>query len=190
MPRVVSRDTLVTGRKFDYVRQHLASVDGSSLSVDFIDHPGSAAILPVLDDGRHVVLIRNFRHTLGIPIWEIPAGTAHRDEPLHLTALRELKEETGYAAARCVPMLHLYPAPGLTNERMTVFLADGLVPDQACREADEEMTVHSLSLEQALAMTQDGTIQDAKTMISLWHYVYIRPNRTVSNANVGKPRGE
>ena len=112
--------------------------DGDVAARDVVEHPGAVAIV-ALDEAGQVLLIRQYRHPVGRLLWEIPAGL--RDvpgEPLHVTAARELREETGYAATSWHVLIDCFTSPGILTERLRVFLARGLakVP-----EADRGLTL-------------------------------------------------
>jgi 8-oxo-dGTP pyrophosphatase MutT (NUDIX family) len=105
--------------------------DGDVAPRDVVEHPGAAAVV-ALDDAGQVLLIRQYRHPAGQLLWEIPAGL--RDvpgEPVHRTGQRELREETGYTARTWHILADCFTSPGISTERVTVFLARGLdrVPD-------------------------------------------------------------
>ncbi len=96
-----------------------------------VEHPGAVAVL-ALDEHDRVLLIRQYRHPVGRLLWEIPAGL--RDvpgEPLKKTAQRELLEEAGYLASDWHVLADVYTSPGISSERLRVFLATDLthVPD-------------------------------------------------------------
>jgi ADP-ribose pyrophosphatase len=100
--------------------------DGDEVARDILEHPGAVAVL-ALDEAGRVLLIRQYRHPVGRLLWEIPAGL--RDvagEPPHLTAERELIEEAGYRAAQWHALVDFFPSPGISTERVRVFLARGL----------------------------------------------------------------
>ncbi len=136
---------------------------------DVVIHPGAVAILPMLDDGR-VVLVKNLRPNVGETLWEIPAGTLEPGEPVEAAAVRELAEETGYRAARVEKVGEFFPSPGVLTERTHVYLATGLTPGEQALEAGEEMTAHAVAWDEAMRWALDGTIRDAKTLVALmWH---------------------
>jgi len=100
--------------------------DGDVAPRDVVEHPGAVAIVALDDTGR-VLLIRQYRHPVGHFLWEIPAGL--RDvpgEPPHRTGARELREETGYTARTWHVLTDCYSSPGISTERITVYLARGL----------------------------------------------------------------
>lgn len=166
--KVVARDILRRGAKFDIAVHTLETATGDRVEREFIDHPGSVVICPVLDDGR-IVLIQNFRHTVARMVWELPAGTCEPGEEALLTAQRELEEETGYAASDWRLALAFFACPGATNEWMRLFVARSLRPGVAHPLPDEDLRVEPVPLAQALAMIEQGTICDAKTIVGLWH---------------------
>jgi ADP-ribose pyrophosphatase len=100
--------------------------DGEVAPRDVVEHPGAVAIL-ALDDGGQVLLIRQYRHPVGYLLWEIPAGL--RDKPgedPRVTAERELWEETGYTAREWHVLADCFSSPGITSERLRIYLARGL----------------------------------------------------------------
>ena len=104
---------------------------GEEAERDVVEHPGAVAVL-ALDENFSVLLIRQYRHPVGRLLWEIPAGL--RDvpgEPLIKTAQRELLEEAGYLASDWHVLADIYTSPGISSERLRVFLAKDLtcVPD-------------------------------------------------------------
>ncbi len=116
------------------LREHIVTVrrdtvelpDGELVSREVVEHPGAVAIL-ALDDEDRVLMIRQYRHPAGATLWEIPAGL--RDvagEPLVQTAGRELLEEAGYRAATWHVLADYLSSPGITTERLRVFLARDL----------------------------------------------------------------
>ncbi|QDS97911.1 NUDIX hydrolase [Adhaeretor mobilis] len=129
-------------------------------------HPGAAVILPILDDGR-ICLIRNLRVAVEKTLIELPAGTLDPGEAPLVTAQRELQEETGYTAAKWQELPGFFMSPGILNERMHVFVAEGLSAGDPAREAGEQIENLLLPAEEAIAMAQRGEIEDAKTLATL-----------------------
>jgi ADP-ribose pyrophosphatase len=145
--------------------------DDSTGQLEMLRHPGAAAVVPFLDppggaDPR-VVLIRQFRHAADGYIWEVPAGRLDCDEPAEACAERELEEETGMRPRRLERLTTIYTTPGFTDERIHLFLADGLEPGAEHREADEFMELHTLRWSEVLGMIERGEIVDGKTLVSL-----------------------
>ena len=161
--------TLLDAGRFTVVERLVARPDGQVASCRFVQHPGSVAILPLLDDGR-VCLIRSRRLTVDATLIEIPAGTREPDESPLETAHRELAEETGYRAAHFEELTTYYPSPGVLDEQMWLFVARDLTAGPHAREPNEEIDNHVVSWDEALSMIDRGEIRDGKTLaaILLW----------------------
>jgi len=107
----------------DQVRMPGAGGAWETVTRDVVAHPGAVAVL-LLDDADRVLMIRQYRHPVGRLLWELPAGLRDVDgEPLHVAAARELAEEAGYRAGRWYSLVDLFTSPGMSDERMRVFLA-------------------------------------------------------------------
>ncbi len=114
---------------------------------------GKPAVGIVAITGREeVVLVEQFRPPVGGRVVELPAGLvgdqAHAEnESLLAAAQRELLEETGYTAQRWTELGQGYSSPGLTDESLVLFLAEGLeqVGDGGGDDS-EEILVHHVPL--------------------------------------------
>jgi ADP-ribose pyrophosphatase len=124
---------------------------------------GAVAILPVVGDDCY--LLRQYRFAVDDYIYEAPAGTIDEGEEPHETAYRELIEETGMKAETFVPKGWIYPSPGYTNERIWLYLAEGLSPCSDYQMDDDEVIeVVRVPVGDVKAMIADGRIVDAKTI--------------------------
>jgi ADP-ribose pyrophosphatase len=167
MPASVNcRNVMHRGRVFQLVRENVTLDNGTTTDLDFIEHPGAAAIVALTGE-NDVVLVRQYRHALGQYIWEIPAGTLDPGEPVLDCARRELAEETGYAAAEWRKLGEITPVPGYSDERIHLFLATGLSAAAQRLDADEVLEAHGRPLAEAAAMIARGEIQDAKSICAL-----------------------
>lgn len=164
------RRVLLTARRFRVESVETTSADGTLRRWEIVRHPGSVAILPVVDES-HVCLIRNFRASAGRMLVEIPAGTLEPGEDPQAAAHRELAEETGYHAARMDPLLACYLSPGILDERMQLFVASGLKPGPAAREPGEQIENLVTTWDQAQRMIEKGEIEDAKTIVGVLAYL-------------------
>jgi ADP-ribose pyrophosphatase len=169
--RVVSSETAFTGRVFNVVSQQVEEPDGVLVHREIVQHHGSIVIL-ALDQSTNpprLLLERQYRHAAGARLWELPAGSLEPGEQKLAAAKRELKEETGYTAAKWEKALFFYVSPGFLTETMAVFLARGLKKGKAQPEEDERIAVRFFPLPQAVQMASRGKIKDAKTLASiLW----------------------
>ena len=157
---------LLETRRFALVERLVERPDGTTASCQFVRHPGSVAVLPLVDDD-HVCLIRSRRLTVDKTLVEVPAGTREPGEPPLETARRELIEETGYRAERLEELLSYYSSPGILSEKMHVFVATGLTPGEPAREENEEIENLVVTWSEALAMIDRGEIEDGKTIVAI-----------------------
>lgn len=164
---LVERREVHSGRLLHFVVDRVRLPDGSILSREVVLHPGAAAVLPLLPDGR-VFLVRQHRHAVGKSLWEIPAGKLEAGEEPLSCAKRELLEETGCEAASWERISSFYTSPGFTDERMTLFLARD-VESIAERSAGEISTVQAFERKEIDRLIREGAIEDAKTLLALLH---------------------
>jgi ADP-ribose pyrophosphatase len=159
-----------TGRAVSLDVDRVGLPDGRETTREVVRHPGSVVIVPVLPEGR-LLLIRQFRYAVGEILWELPAGTLDRTaESAEACAHRELEEETGYRAGRLLPLGEFFTAPGFTDERMHVFHAEDLRPAEQQLESDELIEVFPLSWEEVQEKVRAGEIRDGKTLAALYLY--------------------
>ena len=164
-------DTIYTGRIFKVVKKFITNNSGKQLERHVIVHPGAVAILPILSDGR-IVLIRQQRIAVEEILIELPAGTIEPGEEPIVTARRELMEETGFRAGELVPALKFYTSPGFVKEEMRLFKATKLTAGPTALDDDEKIEPLLLDLSQAMKMIFSGEIKDAKTIIGLLWYAH------------------
>lgn len=144
--------------------------NGTEHDVTVVRHRPSVVILPMLDDGR-ILLIRQYRPSIDRMMWELPAGSIDPDEPLEQAAVRECAEETRMVPRDVQRLAALYPAPGFCDELLVFFRASSLVavgrdsvfhPDD-----DEDIETRAVTVAEARAMVARGDIEDLKTAYGL-----------------------
>lgn len=145
------------------------SPSGERFTRQVVRHPGAVAVVPITDDG-HVILVRQFRGSVGRSLLEIPAGLLDVEgEDLETAARRELREETGMTADVLEPLIGFNAAVGFTDERITIFVARGLTDVGSDLQGPEEehMTVVRMRLDDARAMARRGEFDDSKTALAM-----------------------
>lgn len=165
----VHRTTLLTARIFSVDHIRLKGPDGRMIERDIVVHPGAAVIVPVLGDGR-IVMIRNVRPAVGKRLLELPAGTLEPNEPPRTTAARELIEETGYKARRLRVLGGFFMSPGILTERMHAFLATELTLVGQDLQDSEDIRVWPVEADRLRKMLTAGKLEDAKTIAALAIY--------------------
>jgi len=158
------------GRIFSVDVEQVPTASGKSHEIATIRHGPCVVVIPILDDGR-VVMIRQFRHSVGRDLWELPAGNVDDGESVEAAAFRECEEETGLAPGRVEQLGALFPAPGYSDEEMFFFRASGLRPppkDSPHKpDEDEAIEVHPMTVADAKAMAARGDVVDLKTAYGL-----------------------
>ena len=162
-----SRTTLHRGRVFNLIRENVTLDNGVITDMEFVEHPGATAIIPMLNESR-VLLLKQYRHSLRQYIWEIPAGTLDPQESIMNCAKRELIEETGFSANQWQKLAEITPVPGYSDERIHIFLATDLQPAEQNLDTDEIINVHDVGFSEAIEMIEKGEIQDAKSIAGLY----------------------
>lgn len=163
--REIHRGPLLTMFEGTFTDPH-----GGRFTRELVHHPGAVSVVPLLDDGATVLLVRQYRAAVERDLLEIPAGK--RDvagEAPELTAHRELAEEVGMRAGQLEPLAEFYNSPGFCDEHSFVFLASDLsaVPASAQGIEEEHMTVEKVALADVPRLIAEGEIVDAKTIIGL-----------------------
>jgi len=141
---------------------------------EIVEHPGSVAVVAVDREGR-VTLVRQPREPARKKLLELPAGTLEEGEEPLATARRELEEETGQRGGEWRELAAFYTTPGFCRERMHVFVAEGVEPGEARREADEEIELVAVPVEELRALVRE--LDDAKTIAGLLLYLDERERR-------------
>lgn len=136
---------------------------------EIVEHSGGVGVVAITDDDE-IVLVKQYRKAISKEIIEIPAGKLELNEKPKETALRELKEETGYSTDNIEYISEFYPTPGYCTEKIHVFLAKDLVPGEQDLDENEYVEVIKLPFEEAYEMVLNGDLTDAKTIIGITLY--------------------
>ncbi len=169
MLTLLQKQVLYSGKKLRLELHHLEDESGRKVDREICAHNGAVVILPMLDINT-VLLIRNYRYTVGHYLIELPAGTLEKGEDPINCAGRELQEETGYLAGRLASLGSFYASPGILTEKMYIYAAHDLEPTRQQLEPGEEIELQPTPWADAIAMVRDGEIQDSKTISTLLRY--------------------
>ncbi len=152
----------------DITKRTIESPDGTTFERIVIEHPGAVAVVPL--DGDDVVMLSQYRAACSDTILEIPAGKLDQDGEDHQDAARrELAEETGYTGGNLHHLTDLWTSVGFCDERISIFVAEDVVPGIRRPIGPEEMAaeVVRMPLDRALELVSSGAIADAKTVVGL-----------------------
>jgi ADP-ribose pyrophosphatase len=168
--KILSSEMVYQGRVFGLRRDEVLEPSGLRTTREVITHPGSVVVLPVLPDGR-IVMVRQYRHATRQYLWELVAGRKEPEETPKQGAARELLEETGYRAKRFTVFLDVFPTPGFLEERMYLLLAEGLTAGEAEPEEDEKIEVRAYRVTELKQMIKSGRLRDAKSIAGILYYL-------------------
>ena len=154
----LSRDLVSKGAIIDYYQDTVQIPNGNIVKWDFIDHKGAAAVVPVNDEGK-LIMVRQYRNALNRYTLEIPAGGLNgADEPTMDAAARELTEETGYRADKLELLLSIRTTVAFCNEKIDIYVATGLTPGEQRLDEDEYVDVEAFELEELISRVLAGEI--------------------------------
>lgn len=170
--KTLHSELIYQGRFLKILRDQVQLPDGGIGHREYIQHPGAAAILPILDSGE-IILVEQYRHALKKVFLEIPAGKRDKGEALEVTATRELEEETGYKAQKLEFLTVIHPVIGYADEAIHIYKASGLIPGPQKLDAGEFLELKKFTSEELKEKVLNGEITDVKTLIGLfWHWSF------------------
>lgn len=158
------------GKAIDVYTDTVKLPNGIVSEWDFIGHVGATAVIPVLPDGR-ILMVRQYRNALDRFTLEIPAGKMDSaDEPMIECAARELEEETGYRSENLQQLMMLNTTIAFCNEKVGIFVAKDLVKTQTHLDEEEDIEIEAWTLEDLCAKIYSFEMTDAKTIAAILAY--------------------
>ena len=165
----VRRERMYQGTVVDVYRDYMQFSNGNTEEWDYIHHRGAAAVLPVLDDGR-LLMVRQYRNALEKYIIELPAGALNDPEESGIVcAARELEEETGYRSEDLEWLLTIRTV-ALSNEKIDIYVARNLITTRQHLDPNEFVEVKAYTLDELKQMIYTGEMEDAKTIAAIMTY--------------------
>ena len=172
----LKRELQCEGAITKYYKDTVLLPNGNTAVWDCVGHNGAAAVVPVLEDGR-LLIVTQYRNALDRFTLEIPAGGLNPGEPTIDAAARELQEETGYSCGSIEPLITIRTTVAFCNEKIDIYLARNLQKGQQHLDENEFVNVKAYELADLETMIYDGTIQDSKTIAAILAYKnkYVTP---------------
>lgn len=166
----VASEDVFDGNLLHVKRDTVKLPNGNTAYREWVKHPGAAAVLPVLPDGR-LIFVRQYRYPIGQVTMEIPAGKLDfAGEDTLACAKRELSEETGYQAEKYTYLTRLATTVGFSNEFIALYAAEGLAAGSQHPDEDEFINVCILTMAEAMEKIISGEICDAKSITAVLLY--------------------
>lgn len=175
-----SRQVVYEGAIIDFCKDDITTPKGNNVKWDFIAHKGAAAIIPIMDDGK-IIMVRQWRNAIDRFSLEIPAGGLDGKNELSIEcASRELEEETGYSSKEIEFLQTIVPAIAYSGEKIDIFLAYNLKKSKQHLDPDEDIKLEKYTIEELMEKIISNEINDSKTISALMTYYY---KKIKSNSN-------
>lgn len=166
----VGRDLVYHGSILDVYQDSVSVPNGKIAKWDFIKHKGAAAVVPVTDEGK-IIMVKQYRNAIERNAIEIPAGGRNgADEPTRDAAARELEEETGYKSDDLELLISIVPAIAYSSEIIDIYVARNLKPSKQHLDEDEFVDVCEYTVDELCEMIYSCQIQDSKTIAAIMTY--------------------
>lgn len=158
------------GKIVDFYTMEVKVPNGNTAQWDLIEHKGAAAVVPVDDEGK-ILMVRQYRGAIDDVMLEIPAGGRDStEEDFKVCASRELEEETGYRSEELHHLIDINTAAAYTSEKIVVYYAENLIPSRQHLDENEFVKIERYSVEEIEEMIASGEITDAKTIAGVLAY--------------------
>ena len=168
----LDRELVYKGSIIDYYKDTVQVPNGNIVKWDFIGHKGAAAVVPVREDGK-ILMVRQYRNALDRETLEVPAGGLNGvDEPTLVAAGRELEEETGYKSNDIAFLITIRTTVAFCNEKIDIYVAKNLIPSKQHLDEDEFINVEAYTVEELMEKIYSTEIQDSKTICAIMTYAH------------------
>ena len=168
----INREVVYEGAILQFCKDEIITPKGNNVKWDYLKHKGAAAVIPVMDDGR-ILMVRQWRNAIDKFALEIPAGGRDSEtEPTMQCAARELEEETGYKSDRIEFLQTIVPAIAYSGEKIDVYVAFDLKEGKQHLDPDEDVELEPFEVKTLIDMIVNNEINDAKTISAILTYYH------------------
>ncbi len=165
--KTLSSEVIYKGKIINLRKDKVTTINGTS-SREIVEHSGGAVLIAITDEGK-MVMVKQYRKPAGKVMFEAPAGKIDSNEDPEVTALRELKEETGYTAKKIDYVCKFYPSVGYSEEVLYLYYCTGLVKGETAFDDSEALDIEEYEIDELYSMVMRGEIDDAKTIIAIMY---------------------
>ena len=165
--KTISSERIYEGKILNLRKDKVTVRDDKTSYREIIEHNGGVVIAAITEDGK-IPVVKQYRKAAKKAVLEIPAGKLEGDENHEKAALRELKEETGYSAAKIKYVNSFYSSIGYSEEVLHLYIAEDLTAGETDFDESEAIDIYEYTIDQLMEMVLDGAIEDAKTIIAIF----------------------
>ena len=163
--KTIDSELIYKGAILNLRKDKVTTINGEGYR-EIIEHNGASAIIAITDDNK-VIMVKQYRKPAKGIVLEVPAGKRDGDEDFELTAIRELREETGYDAGQVIFLGEMLPSPGYSEEVIYLYMARNLTKGETAFDDNEAIDIYEYPIDDLYKMVMDGEITDAKTQITI-----------------------
>lgn len=160
---VVHSEVLYEGRILNFRKDEVTVAGGGTASREIVEHNGAVAMVAITKENK-IVMVKQYRHAMRDVVLEIPAGKIDKQEDPEKAAARELKEETGYTAAKVTFLGKMYPSVAYSEEGVFLYFCTDLTPGETNFDDDEAIDLVAYDFEEVCKMAESGQLIDSKTI--------------------------
>lgn len=164
--KTVQTERVYKGKFVELYLDQVILPNGNTASREYLEHPGSVAVIPMLDDNR-IIFVKQYRYPVKEVLLEIPAGKMDPGETPEISAVRELAEETGFRSKELTHLVSFWSSPGFCNEKLHLYLARGLEPYSLAKDEDEFVEIVHLTKTEIEDFLNSSQLIDGKTALAL-----------------------
>jgi len=173
---IVQKNKIFKGVAVDFSADRVRLPNKNTAIREYMQHPGAVAVIAFPDfkilpkkvkKFDRIILVKQYRYAVKKVTYELPAGKLSKHEHLKKCVLRELKEETGYTAAKVKHVFSFWPTPAFSDELIHIFIAWNLKKGRMEPDSDEIIKFSGISVGRLIHLIKKGNIKDSKTMIAL-----------------------
>jgi len=162
----IESETVYKGIVVDVKMDVVELQNGKHSKREKVIHPGGVCIVAVTNEGN-VLMVRQYRYTVGQEMLEIPAGKLEKGEDPFMCAVRELSEETGYTASKWIDLDVIYPSAGVYSEMLYQYLALDLQAGEMHPDENELLSVEEIHIDDLFEQIMNNKLKDAKSIIGI-----------------------
>lgn len=166
--KIIDSQTVFRGKIMNVRQDQIEFENGLRANRELVQKHQEATVVVAIDPDGKLVMVKQYRYGTGFEMLELPAGLKEPEESYESCAIRELEEETGFRAGKVTRMFEYYASPGYCTEKIVFYLAQNLQPSEQHLDADEFLTIHHYTIEEAVQMIENGEITNGTTIAGIF----------------------